>query len=1087
MFSPSDLCVYGESEFASWMDRCCLEDPKRFQEDETDPLIKILAAKGVDQERKVLQSLCSSVHSFADLSGKSLEHTIEAMKEGVDLIYQAPLSHGCFFGVADFLIRAHGRSYFGDYCYEVWDSKLSRSAKTSALLQLCSYADMLLAIQGSRSESVGLFLGTGKNEKFRVSDYFYYYTTVRDRFLAFQEHFDIENMPHPAQFSCFGSWENVATSIFEKEDSLFQVARITRQQVKRLNVAGIQTMTQLAKSIPGNVHGILKDVHARLINQARLQVSSRGKDRPDFECLPADINKLGRLPILDPGDIFFDMEGYPLDSNGLEYLWGYIYLEKGEPVFDCLWAHSPEEEELAVERFIQYVHDRWLKHPKMHVYHYATYEMTAIKKLAQRYGAHLEKLDDLLRNEVFIDLHDIIRGSLVIGTSSYSIKKVELLYRGKRNNEVTNAMGSVIYYQNWLNLVSTEPESAAKILEDIRLYNKDDCDSTYELAVWLTKQKKLHAIPDREPPDVKPPKPMQPEIAALIKILESKGPTGELMAQILGIEQRELNVSYWEEFRKQSLPFDELYQDPECLAGVLYDGSSPAKVARSFSYRCTFDADQPVEAKHEGKLSKFYICLPEEKVNIEILEIDTSTGTCLLKTTAKCLPACFDLLPRDDRPPSLQTHVIQEVTNYSEGRVHSALEDFFNRSSPRLAKGVTLPKDESETTVEKFIEVVGAMDATSLVVQGPPGAGKTYVGAHAIAAMCLAGKTVGITSNSHSAIDNLLSASAELLSGKGKRVIKIGEYGGKFAVESVKKGNTKGFCLAGGTAWAFSSNEFEGQLDYLFIDEASQLSLDKLVAFAKSTKNFIFLGDQMQLSQPSKANHPGHSGLSCLEYFLQDNATIPLDKGVFLPITRRMHPTLCSLVSDTVYEGRLQPFESTADRFLLPTKANKTIGKTHGVLYIPVEHFGNRQSSQEEAQRVQEIVEELLQMNFQHTIGDVRPMLPKDIVIVAPYNQQVRLLQKTLGDGYRIASVDKFQGQEAPVVIISLGSSSAHDAPRGLDFIFDKNRLNVALSRAQALAIVVGSPALSLTFAHTPQQMSLVNFFCRIIEEGQCR
>lgn len=1084
IFSPSDLTVFAESEFASWMDRCQKEDPTRFPMDAADPMMLILAEKGGSHEAKVYESLRTQARSYADLKGGDVEHTIRAMREGVELIYQAGLSHERLAGVADFLRRVPGQSIFGSYRYEVWDSKLARTAKSSALLQLCAYTDILEAIQGFRSEHFGLILGRGNEERFRVSDFFYYYAPLKSRFLAFQDRFNINQRPDPTDSRSFGKWNDVATTIFDEEESLFQVARITRLQVNRFNKAGLKTMSDLARSKAGSIPGVNKDVHQRLIEQAQLQLASQGKDKPEFKLLPTDASKLAQLPKLNPGDIFFDMEGYPLDENGIEYLWGYVHLEGGKPAFDCIWAHNPEEERQAVEKFIDFVHARWQQFPGMHVYHYASYETRAVKTLAQRYGTRLDKLDDLLRNEIFVDLYDTVRGSLVLGAGSYSIKKVELLYREKRQSEVTSAMASVVYYQTWLNLRDSDPAGATKVLEDIRIYNKDDCDSTYELAVWLDAQKKISGISHPTPAEAHPPKPTPPEIVALTQKLERMGPVGRLMGHVIGHDKREDNVSWWEHFANLNAPLETLLNDPDVIAAVSYDGSTPSKVDRSLSYKFTFDPSQPLEVE-EGQ--SFIFSFGPKPKNVTILSIDLERGTLQAKTTEKDIPVLFNLLPPRDSVKSLDEHILAEAQAYSEGRIHQALDHFLHRRAPQLKAGVSLPQNEKETSVEKIIAVVAAMEGSSLVIQGPPGAGKTYVGAQAIAALCRAGKRVGITSNSHRAIDNLLVATNKLLEGSGLGVLKIKQLDFTPAPSNIdveqSVDSLEGYSLIGGTAWAFVRDVFEGSLDYLFIDEASQVSLSKLIACAKSAKNFVFLGDQMQLSQPSRASHPGESGQSCLEYFLEDHATIPVDKGIFLPFTRRMHPTLCALISDAVYEGRLSSCPTTEDRFLISSPSS-SITKTEGILYVPVEHRANRQSSEEEAVRIKELVDEILQMKFQVGPGQVRSLSCKDILIVAPYNQQVRLLRRTLGDDFLVGSVDKFQGQEAPVVILSLGTSSAHDAPRGLDFIFNRNRLNVALSRAQSLAIVVACPELSLSFANSPWQMSLVNFFCRIVQEG---
>jgi uncharacterized protein len=240
----------------------------------------------------------------------------------------------------------------------------------------------------------------------------------------------------------------------------------------------------------------------------------------------------------------------------------------------------------------------------------------------------------------------------------------------------------------------------------------------------------------------------------------------------------------------------------------------------------------------------------------------------------------------------------------------------------------------------------------------------------------------------------------------------------------------------------------------------------------------------MQLAQPLQGTQPGDSGKSVLEYLLQDKQVIPNDFGIFLGVSRRMHPDVCSFISGAVYENRLQPHPDTAARALtFPSSTSELITRTSGILFVPVAHEGNTQDSDEEADTIIRIVDELkrgiIRDGFDQNF-DVRT----DLLIVAPYNMQVRKLRQRL-PGARVGSVDKFQGQEAALVIVSMCSSTGDASPRGLEFIFSKNRLNVAISRAKLLAIVVGSPALANTHCNRIEQMELVNLFCRIASEGR--
>ncbi len=1086
VFSPSDLCTFAESEFASWMDRCEKESPGRFPKDPTDEMMKILQGKGQAHEAAILQKFQNQGRNIADLSKGSVEDTILTMKAGVEVIYQAPLAFEQFAGRADFLIRVAGRSKLGDYHYEVWDCKLSRSTKPASLIQLCAYVNMFETIQGRHPERIGVILGIGEEKAYRTHDSYFYYFALKKRFLEFQDQFSLDQVPDPIQSHSFGSWETAAKQILAEKDSVFQVARMTRMQTRRLAAAGVHTMAQLGQLKDTSVPGIAPDVVRRLVKQCRIQIRSRGKVIPDCELVSGGEEALSQLPPADPGDLFFDMEGFPLVINGLEYLWGYVSLDASKPRFECIWAHDATEEREALKRFVELVHERWLKHPQMHVYHYASYETRALNYLAQRYGCSEAKLDDLLRNNVFVDLYQIVRNSFVIGADSYSIKVVEHLYRPHRNTDVANAAASVVYYQNWLDASALGLPSAAEILEDIRKYNEDDCQSTYELTVWLRKQMEQNGIRSKPLPEIKGPEPEEAEVQELIKKLDGMGEIGTLLSQLLFYHKREMRCEYWEYFARFEMASEELYDDPACIAGLVHDGKSPEKVARSLVYTFKFDPAQDVKAQADDTF-----CLKHDRdFKVTLVELNQESGIVRFKTSSKgALPEVLDLLPQPPRPNQFEKIIREYAKAHVEGSRHKALDDFLNRQSPRLKNGARLPVSAALTTVEAIIQVICGMDETSLVIQGPPGAGKTYTGSRAIAELCRRGKRIGIMSNSHKAIDNLLAEAARCLKSEPTvgKIIKIGQPVSEMEIELVRSGSGlndfDSIALVGGTVYAFASDNFRDQFDYLFIDEASQVCVANLIAASASAKNFVFLGDQMQLAQPAKGSHPGDSGLSCLDYYLKGLTTVPLDKGVFLPITRRLHPSICRFISDAVYEGRLNHHPCTNTRMLVPNGTEALVQSISGIHYLPVHHSGNRQSSEEEAQLIHKVVKELLHMGFveNQSGASQRALTKNDILIVSPYNLQVRLLQSKLGREFRIASVDKFQGQEAPVVILSLGASSSHEAPRGVEFIFNRNRLNVALSRAQCLAIVVGNPALASGFVKSPDQMCLVNFFCRIV------
>jgi len=288
--------------------------------------------------------------------------------------------------------------------------------------------------------------------------------------------------------------------------------------------------------------------------------------------------------------------------------------------------------------------------------------------------------------------------------------------------------------------------------------------------------------------------------------------------------------------------------------------------------------------------------------------------------------------------------------------------------------------------------------------------------------------------------------------------------------------------LVAGTAWLFSAEPMNQAFDYLFVDEAGQVAIANLVAMATSSRNIVLLGDQMQLAQPIQGIHPGRSGESSLEYLLNGMATIPPERGIFLKTTWRMHPDVCRFISEAVYDSRLEPeMANNVQRLILGKDAHPLLKPT-GIRFVAADHDACSQRSEEEAGIVSELYRSLLKQEYVDKQGKMHRMTENNILVVAPYNMQVNLLRRILPEGARVGTVDKFQGQEAEVVIISMATSSGDYLPRLIEFLYSRNRLNVAISRARCLAILVANPALMSIRCTTPEQMSLVNTLCWVRE-----
>lgn len=1137
IYSPSDLIRFVSSPFASWMDRYYLENPTAITPDKDTEDQILIAETGNQHELSILNEFKEAGINIVEIPKDNLSNALletrTAIKDRNKIIYQAALESEGFAGFADFLILEDGS-------YQIWDTKLARSPKPYYAIQLCCYAEMFSETTGEKiPDKFGIILGSKDRVEFRIEDFIHYYRRVKEGFVSMQNNFsgNFVDRPEPLPYgnnpNRHGRWTSHANSYFVQTDHLVRVAGITVGQIKKLKEAGIVTMTELSKASGKLIPKLAADSLEKLVAQAHLQCETLAnrlidsEARPLYEILPqSGVNGepigLAALPQGHPADVFFDMEGYPLIPGGLEYLFGVCSYGKTEEVIDFndWWAHNRDEEKIAFEGFIDWVYNRWRENPGMHIFHYAAYEISAIRRLSTRHDTRQEEVDDLLRNIVFVDLYQTVRHGLLIGEENYSIKSVEHLYRPRRTTDVASAVDSIVQYSHWMESDQSSNWRESDILRDIRDYNEDDCRSTLELLQWLRKvgiENNIQTLNSGSGNGVSSSshsssttKVLSPDVIARLEVIEKLRKKTDLhsgiLADLVDFHRREEKPMWWRMFDRAKATAEVMRDDAGCIEGILSVGS-PRSEKQSQIQAYKFDPSQECKLASGDRSTVMFSHNLEGTFTLVALNL--LDGTLELKISTKKLGEVFggsfpkrgSLIPNEFVSASTIQKALTEIAEkHLSNDLHVPVIALFDRDAPS-----TLIQEVAELTTNAAIRVANSMSGGCFVIQGPPGTGKTYTAAHVINNLVASGKKVGVASNSHKAVVNLLLACGEALKKEDGvlRGIKVGgdDEGALYidnpSFQHVKEnkdalGSYSGG-VVGGTAWLFALKDWEGVLDYLFIDEAGQVSLANAVAIARSAKNIVLLGDQMQLEQPIQGTHPGDAGLSSLQYALKDiktskvdspvfHAVIPPNYGLFLGESRRMHPMVCRFISESIYEGRLNSHSDCSKQIIKNRKdGSSLITKESGVVFIAVEHDGNVQQSDEEIAKVIEIYNNLLGSPYTESDGQTKALTLEDFLFIAPYNAQVRALQGQLPEGARVGSVDKFQGQEAPVCILSLCSSYGEYGSRGLAFILDRNRINVAISRAKCLAVVVADSRIANTEASTLNEMKLINMFCKLV------
>ena len=1079
VLSPTDLTKYLACAHLTTLDLAVARRGLAKPDQQDDEALQLIFAKGLAHEADYLDKLKDEGRSVVEIETvfghgerqRAERQTLEAMRSGVDVVYQATLYDGMWGGQADFLLRAETPSDLGAWSYEIADTKLARRLKVPALLQMATYAQRLAVLQGTDPQHLYVVTGDGVSRPWRLLDVAAYARRARARLRAAVTS-PTETEPVPVQHCSQCRWLARCQGRWRADDDLSLVAFMRADHRERLREQGVRTVGQLAAADPLSLNGIGSGTRERLVQQAALQVRERETRTPHYELLgPEPRRGLLRLPPPSAGDVYLDFEGDPWadGGEGRDYLAG---LGDRAGAFTALWAHDPGAERELVIDLVDDLTARWRAAPDMHVYHYAPYETTALKRMTARHGVRETELDQLLRAERFVDLYAVVRQGLRISKESYSIKKMEAFYweavRGA--DDVADAMSSVIAYERWM------AEQDDETLPQIEAYNRKDVESTLALHDWLEgRRTELDGLNGALPrPDEVPLDPTEPlsdaEIVELELAERLRDGGHTLLADLVQWHRREARPGWWDVFRLEDLDDDELTADGSAI-GRLSAPQHVGDVKQSRLWRYEFP---PQDCKIGVGKAALDVDTHDSAGTVE--ELDAVEGYVVLRLGKRREPLVSRGFgpqgPIDDGALRSAVRRLGASVLVGQQPLGRSVLDRRVPAATELAAG-----ESSEAAV---VRLGRSLSGEVLAVQGPPGTGKTTIGATLIRALLDDGLRVGVVAQSHEVIGHLLrSVGRPAL----QRCTDPDDFCGAPDVEQatnadVVAGLDHGSArLVGGTAWLWSRDDMTRSIDVLVVDEAGQFSLANALAVSQAATSMVLLGDPQQLSQPSQALHPDGAGVSVLEHLLDGHDTVPADRGVFLATTWRMHPAIAGFVSDLSYEGRLGAAPGREHHRL----AGAASLDGSGLRFVPVEHAGRAAASQEETDVVRRLVDDLVGARWRDHDGVEHPMGPDDVLVVAPYNSHVARLKAAL-PGVRVGTVDKFQGKEAPVVIYTTASSSADDAPRGVDFLYDTHRLNVAISRAKCLAVLVASPRLLDAAVHSPEQLRKVNALCRFVE-----
>ena len=1073
------------------------------------------------------------------VQGTGGEATLRAMQRGVDVIYQAAVAGDGWSGRIDFLRRVDTPSALGDWSYEVIDTKLARETRAGTILQLCVYSALIGRIQGALPLRMHV-VAPGSDfqpTSFRVADYAAYTRLLQHRIERFVAE-PTTTYPEMVPYCDYCGWWAACEQRRRRDDHLGYVAGISAHQMRELGTRGVARLAELARlePVPKPARGS-RAALLRVREQARVQHRGRERGVPYHELKqPLDHDHgLALLPAPTGDDIFLDLEGNHFADEGVrEYLFGYLAAApRGTAAYTAHWATTLAQERTAFERFIDLALATRRRNPGAHIYHFAPYEPAALKRLMGRHATREVELDLLLRGHAFVDLHAVVKRALIASVERYSIKDLEPFFGFEREQNLREAAHSRRSVETAL--AAGDLDRAVDGDQDpgldhhrriVEAYNREDCASAGRLRDWLEWLRTMavaggHDLP-RPAVDAGDPAPAVSDLERELQRLRNglldgvPADPGQrsapqqarfILAHLMEFHRREDKAGWWEYYRVAAVEEGELGEERRAIAGLQFTQNLTATAAPLQRYRFP---PQELDAR-----------VGDDVYGVDERRIGTIEG---VNFTARTIDIKKKKATAEDHPPAVVLHnrvpaaVLRDslmrfgdavlARGLAPGEPYAAAVDLLLRRPPTAEAAAGRLQGSGETAVAAACRLALRLGRGGagyvLAIQGPPGTGKTYTGAQIIGTLVAAGLKVGVTAVSHRVIVNLLEAAAKRAQGQGPAgpegpVAPVlvhrqsGEYEGRWGLHRVhdyatlRQGLEEGTVhVLGATPWCWARPDFQHSVDVLVVDEAGQMALSNVLAAAPAAaRGLVLLGDPQQLEQPLQSAHPEGSDVSALAHLLAGRETMPAERGLFLAETHRLHPAIARFTSEVYYEGKVVARSGLERQAIVSRGGGADRSFTgSGLCYVPVPHTGNRATAAEEVAVIARIVQLLLsRRGWRDDANVVRPLSERELLIVAPYNAQVAALIEALPAlAERIGTVDRFQGQEAPIVIYSMTSSSPADAPRGMEFLYNRFRFNVATSRARALCILVGNPALFEPECRTPRQMRMANAFCRYLE-----